>query len=503
MLIPIKKFRSALIRVPSFWSHFSNSKVIHRKFGAGRIVGKSYCTVEIDFKGNRKSFVENVLANHITGIEIDDDKLLLDLAIFSKKELQDEKERLLREITQKNHRRSFDLLLFDLDNTLLRTDDLERFRGKENVGNVSDNYIYELKSVIINSNRYLIYEKDLIEINTLYPDLKIGIFTRAPRKYSEILLSQYYSNAKWSVLISYDDTRYTKPNPEGINMACQKLSITDLDRVAVIGDSKEDIESGFRAGCLSVLSRIGFNETNKNNSLSLISDTVINTREEVLKLIETPQIFMPLLESRQVNSKISLDSNVRGYSYFSYSILSENASVKVWFLGRYFPRNGKFRVKANIHKLSNQILENKENSLYPIEWIDSCQHVIKGIARKYAPDPIVVTVIPNKPGSTRGMVNFLGQLMEACIDIPRVEYKSDIFFFSENIKSQHQMSNRAARVNNIKDNLKSNSTVDGRVVVIIDDVVTSGATFFYAERYARDAGASHVINLAIARTISG
>jgi len=44
--------------------------------------------------------------------------------------------------------------------------------------------------------------------------------------------------------------------------------------------------------------------------------------------------------------------------------------------------------------------------------------------------------------------------------------------------------------------------VADQAILVLDDVVTSGATFFYADKYLRDAGAKSVHCLALAQTIS-
>jgi predicted amidophosphoribosyltransferase len=57
---------------------------------------------------------------------------------------------------------------------------------------------------------------------------------------------------------------------------------------------------------------------------------------------------------------------------------------------------------------------------------------------------------------------------------------------------------------NVRDNLlvSPERSLHGTDVVVIDDVVTSGATFYYADRYLREAGASRVHCIALAQTIS-
>lgn len=83
-----------------------------------------------------------------------------------------------RERAALNVHRQFDLVLFDLDDTLVLTSRLEKFRGKENVGNIDAVYIRDLAAQAAASVR-LIGPSELVRLREISPELKLGVFTRS------------------------------------------------------------------------------------------------------------------------------------------------------------------------------------------------------------------------------------------------------------------------------------------------------------------------------------
>ncbi|HLL23709.1 MAG TPA: phosphoribosyltransferase family protein, partial [Kofleriaceae bacterium] len=61
---------------------------------------------------------------------------------------------------------------------------------------------------------------------------------------------------------------------------------------------------------------------------------------------------------------------------------------------------------------------------------------------------------------------------------------------------------RAARHDNLRDAFSVRRAVTGRAVVLLDDVVTTGATMAAAARPLLAAGATEVIGVALARATS-
>ena len=70
-------------------------------------------------------------------------------------------------------------------------------------------------------------------------------------------------------------------------------------------------------------------------------------------------------------------------------------------------------------------------------------------------------------------------------------------------KSQHQCLNIAERVANIRDlyTLKSGASLAGESIILVDDIITSGATMAECARILREAGAKEIIGVALAKTV--
>ena len=74
------------------------------------------------------------------------------------------------------------LCLFDLDDTLLRTNDLDPFRGAGNVGNASRSYTDNLLAAFADRTDRLLYSMEHHhELRRTFPDMKWGVFTQALR----------------------------------------------------------------------------------------------------------------------------------------------------------------------------------------------------------------------------------------------------------------------------------------------------------------------------------
>ena len=70
-------------------------------------------------------------------------------------------------------------------------------------------------------------------------------------------------------------------------------------------------------------------------------------------------------------------------------------------------------------------------------------------------------------------------------------------------KSQHQCLNMAERAANVRDlyAMKPSVMLTGEGIILVDDIITSGATMAECARILRGAGAKEVIGVALARTV--
>tara|TARA_Y100000992_G_scaffold36406_1_gene20411 strand:+ start:86 stop:745 length:660 start_codon:yes stop_codon:yes gene_type:complete len=113
------------------------------------------------------------------------------------------------------------------------------------------------------------YEKNILMYGNLFHgvsdllnfllDKKIpyGIVTNKPRKYTEIILKKSSLLRQSKVVICCDDGFKSKPDPEGINHACNILGVPN-SKCIYIGDHENDLNASLGAGTISGLCTFGY-----------------------------------------------------------------------------------------------------------------------------------------------------------------------------------------------------------------------------------------------------
>ena len=113
------------------------------------------------------------------------------------------------------------------------------------------------------------YEKNILMYGNLFLgvsdllnfllDKKIpyGIVTNKPRKYTEIILKKSSLLRQSKVVICCDDGFKSKPNPQGINHACNILGVPN-SKCIYIGDHDNDLNASLAAGTISGVCTFGY-----------------------------------------------------------------------------------------------------------------------------------------------------------------------------------------------------------------------------------------------------
>lgn len=83
-------------------------------------------------------------------------------------------------------------------------------------------------------------------------DIKIGIITFAYRWYIDQMINQYGLSPSIDMVISTDDVKNPKPDPEAILSFCKKFNLSPTDCI-VVGDAKSDMLMAQRAGSMAIL----------------------------------------------------------------------------------------------------------------------------------------------------------------------------------------------------------------------------------------------------------
>lgn len=405
---------------------------------------------------------------------------------------------------------AFDLLLFDLDNTLVKSNDLHAFRGSEYCGTVSAGYIEGLKRAVASNPARRIYSEDCLhELLSSFPGLRLGVVTQAPRAYAETVLLSLYPDIPWRTLVSFDDVTMGKPNPEGIFKAMAATNVDDIRKVALVGDSVNDIKAAYFGGCWSILDKSGW-ESYDRSAIEKIPDVVIRSPQDLVDAVSSPCQYLPALERAIALPGADYDTHVMRVDKVKHqSPVAGSSGASIHVLGRSFSQYQSLNARRNWHPLTADILGLKDAEIFPKSWISTlCFYLRKEVLLKNGL-PIIVTAIPAKPGRAPRLQHLLKQLESAYSathpeDLNRLVFTAELLGYKQGVRSHHgEHLSRAERFANVQEHILVSQSVglEGHTVVIIDDVVTTGATLLVAKQALTESGAKRVRCVALAKAV--
>jgi HAD superfamily hydrolase (TIGR01549 family) len=413
-----------------------------------------------------------------------------------------------------------ELLLLDLDDTLIRTADLEQdYRGRQFVGRQSQRYEDSLCDSYNQIGARVVYSPALIEsLRVRHPGIRIGVFTKAPRHYSEILLRLAYPSLPWDFLIAFEDIAQTKPSGEGILRVMEAYGITNAQNVWMVGDAPSDIRAAYDAGCQVVLDTTTWprppNPRRRDDwrALERMPDVVIRDPSELVLSLGAPQNYLPVAERLQQTACAPI-ANRHPFARFEQfgAFDLEGSKQVIHYLGRHFSTQAQRR--ASWHQITNDIHTMKNAMNVPGYWVAAISAFLQNLVRKNPMlafgNSLVVTVVPAKPNRTRRLEAMLAQLSAAHAQSPlvgaRLSFTPDLMRYRAGVLSHHGDGlNKQARFENVRDHLEviAGSGYDGKHVVVIDDVATTGASLIYASKYLMAAGARQVTCLSLTKAIN-
>ena len=419
------------------------------------------------------------------------------------------------------------LFVFDLDNTLIHSDHLEEFRGKDNINNETNKYKRDLLSAIDDDLEILIDEDVLLGLQEKFPDSALAVFTTAPRFYAQTILDFAYPNIVWSSVIGFEDVNQTKPDPQGIHEAMAELDLDedDCEYIAMIGDSEKDIKAAYRAGVWAILFKGGWPRKWENShwaARNQMADIEIQNSKELLEALEDPLDHLWNLEAHLAKDEVKPNQALdRIHKVWKFSKLEgSEGNCIVYVCGRIFTKYETFEDRREWHQLTNVVDDLKEQIKFPDEVVAATVVAIKeGFQQNNknviiwlparAPS-VVITCIPRKPGRPKRMEGFLKQLEDAHAERPllskaSISFSPDCLEFSKGVQSHHgEHLKSIARFENIRDHLElvDSEAIKDKHVILLDDVLTTGATIYFAEKLLKAAGAKSVTSIALAQAIS-
>lgn len=413
--------------------------------------------------------------------------------------------------------RKFQVCLFDLDQTLIETGDMEEVRLAGKGDNSKEYKLNVAKNYHEKSERHYYSENLILSIRKKFPELKLGIFTRSPRSYTETILQLAYPSIDWDVIIAYEDVERTKPYGEGIDKAMWSFDYTSIKKVILVGDGEVDIRAAYNAGCVVVLDRSSWGHRNTRdnwNSLKWIPDAIIDTPESLINVLSAYEDYLPELERllASAESRSTQPRFDRINKFIPKDVGGDNSAFPIYSSGRSFSAYPSLEWRRKRHKLSKQIQEQKDATTFPDEWIQVVRTFIKRqfIGWPFAAEHLI-SVIPARPGRTPRLENFLRQVSEsndetAINKIVKFSFVPDLLAYKKGVKSNsNDKLGALERFANVRDHLfvnKPELAARAARVLVIDDVSTTGSSLIFAKKYLVAAGAKEVTCLSLAMNIS-
>jgi len=413
------------------------------------------------------------------------------------------------------------LCLFDLDQTLVDTEDMKELRE---AGKHRDDAAYagEVQLAFRGRQRNLIDETTLLALLSDTPGLKLGVFTRSPRRYVDVVLADAYTLIDWDVVIAYEDVQHRKPNGQGIHSAMTALGMGNTDElphVLLVGDSDVDIRAAYNAGCRVALFKKGWPHSYESThwrSLSLLPDVVVGDTEELRARIQNPLPGLPDLE-HLLDAGLQAPGKPR-FDEIGKFFPNDRARHVMQAAGRYFPFYETLNYRRAWHTLSQSIQANKEAVTFPPEWIETIRRFIAFHYRFLTAMPtfggngpeVVITAIPARPGRLHRLGHLVMQLQASYGPNPslnrlRLTFDPNVLAYRHGVQSQsHDHLSQEERFANVRDHLyvANPAGVQGKKFLVIDDVSTTGATLLYAKKYLTEAHANSVDCFSLAQTVS-
>jgi len=143
---------------------------------------------------------------------------------------------------------------------------------------LKEEFLKEYKENLTNLSKPFDGISDVINFLNMN-NIPYGIVTNKPNDYAEPLINNFdlFNNCK--ILVCPDHVKISKPNPEGILHACNKLSVLP-EKTIYLGDHNNDLKAGVSAGTKVIGCGYGYSLNAKSTEM------MVNYPKEIIRFID-------------------------------------------------------------------------------------------------------------------------------------------------------------------------------------------------------------------------
>ncbi len=115
---------------------------------------------------------------------------------------------------------------------------------------------------------------------------KTGVITSSGKKAVQKILENLDLQKYFDIVVTFDDVAKHKPDPEGLMKAMQHLHVEPAKTI-MVGDTRNDILAGKRAGCTTIMYYPDWHETiyDRDHLLGLGADYYIRDLQEIIDIV--------------------------------------------------------------------------------------------------------------------------------------------------------------------------------------------------------------------------